>query len=195
MIHWSPLMLVTACLFWAVALVFLGNSLGKAHSRLIAVKVLPPMQHPPLAAHRSPRTAYRSPLPPHHTSQVLFSVCLVVVFAMWTAASLAGAGMRMTNSVYALCGAGIASIFAVLGATVGWGSLKGEISSHPMVKMMGEIGTSMIDLIHAMMIFCGGRDWVSHRSPPLTAHHPPPTTHQAGRSSSASCCCPSSTSS
>ena len=83
-------------------------------------------------------------------------MCLVVVFAMWTAASLAGAGMRMTNSVYALCGAGIASIFAVLGATVGWGSLKGEISSHPMVKMMGEIGTSMIDLIHAMMIFCGG---------------------------------------
>ena len=45
---------------------------------------------------------------------------------MWTAASLAGAGMRMTNSVYALCGAGIASIFAVLGATVGWGSLKGS---------------------------------------------------------------------
>ena len=45
-------------------------------------------------------------------------MCLVVVFAMWTAASLAGAGMRMTNSVYALCGAGIASIFAVLGATV-----------------------------------------------------------------------------
>ena len=44
-------------------------------------------------------------------------MCLVVVFAMWTAASLAGAGMRMTNSVYALCGAGIASIFAVLGAT------------------------------------------------------------------------------
>ena len=49
---------------------------------------------------------------------MLFSVCLVVVFAMWTAASLAGAGMRMTNSVYALCGAGIASIFAVLGAAV-----------------------------------------------------------------------------
>ena len=47
MIHWSPLMLVPACLFWAVALVFLGNSLGKAHSRLIAVKVLPPMLHPP----------------------------------------------------------------------------------------------------------------------------------------------------
>ena len=83
-------------------------------------------------------------------------MCLVVVFAMWTAASLAGAGMRMTNSVYALCGAGIASIFAVLGATVRWGSLKSEISSHPMVKMMSEIGTSMIDLIHAMMIFCGG---------------------------------------
>ena len=58
MIHWSPLMLVTACLFWAVALVFLGNSLGKAHSRLIAVKVPPPMQHSPLTT--SPLTAHRS---------------------------------------------------------------------------------------------------------------------------------------
>ena len=61
MIHWSPLMLVTACLFWAVALVFLGNSLGKAHSRLIAVKVLPPMHNSPLAAHRSPLTAPAEP--------------------------------------------------------------------------------------------------------------------------------------
>ena len=72
MIHWSPLMLVTACLFWAVALVFLGNSLGKAHSRLIAVKVLPPMQHSPLTAHRSPL----SPPPLHRyegDSYVLFS--------------------------------------------------------------------------------------------------------------------------
>ena len=94
-----------------------------------------------LSLHFTGSTAHRSRRP-HLTSQVLFSVCLVVVFAMWTAASLAGAGMRMTNSVYALCGAGIASIFAVLGATVGWGSLKGEISSHPMVKMMGEIGTT-----------------------------------------------------
>ena len=61
MIHWSPLMLVTACLFWAVALVFLGNSLGKAHSRLIAVKVPPPMQHSPLTAHRAPLTAPAEP--------------------------------------------------------------------------------------------------------------------------------------
>eukprot|EP00908_Phaeocystis_cordata_P005548 Transcript_16046.p1 GENE.Transcript_16046~~Transcript_16046.p1 ORF type:complete len:636 (-),score=317.89 Transcript_16046:270-2123(-) len=85
----------------------------------------------------------------------LFSAGLVVLLlAVWSAASIGGGGMRLANSIIAFIAAGFVALVLVVGSSIGWQSLGTAVAHQPMVQQIQRLGGS--DWVHAFCIFAGG---------------------------------------
>ena len=66
--------------------------------------------------------------------KIFFIILGVLVVAMWAAASIAGASMKLANMVFALAFVALVIMSAIVGATVGRQALEEEIAKIPMVN-------------------------------------------------------------
>ena len=94
----------------------------------------------------------------------LRAACLLLflaVMGMWVAASLAGAGMQLSNAVTTFIGAAVVLLVGMLTATLGWRRIGEELSTIPLLaKLKGTLesdwlkGFALLTASPAFALFC-----------------------------------------
>ncbi len=79
----------------------------------------------------------------------------VAFVGMFSAASLQGAGMKLTNAAFAIFGVAVCGIIVLVGTTMGWGALKYKVKNQHFVRKLYSVGKFWQDVGHAFAIFFG----------------------------------------
>eukprot|EP01062_Namystynia_karyoxenos_P015959 TRINITY_DN15827_c0_g4_i1.p1 TRINITY_DN15827_c0_g4~~TRINITY_DN15827_c0_g4_i1.p1 ORF type:complete len:1169 (+),score=366.64 TRINITY_DN15827_c0_g4_i1:386-3892(+) len=75
-----------------------------------------------------------------------------MLLLMWVAASIGGSNMELSNVLVAVSFLGLIITFTVAGASIGWDTLKDQMSGVALMKKMGAIAQS--DWTRALVILC-----------------------------------------
>uniref|UniRef100_A0A7S2E4A6 Uncharacterized protein n=1 Tax=Haptolina brevifila TaxID=156173 RepID=A0A7S2E4A6_9EUKA len=84
----------------------------------------------------------------------LFAVGLSCV-GMYSAASISGAGMGLSNAAFTVYGVLMICVFMIVVTNIGWETLKTKILEQKFVKSVYSVGPPWIDYGHALLLTCG----------------------------------------
>jgi len=119
----SPLMLFGVCLFLGCFLLLLSRTVSNV-------------------SRSSTRFAIR----------FLSFVVGVTVVGMYSASSISGAGMELSNAAFAIYTVALVAVVVLSGATLGWSTLETKLKENGFVKRCQQIGSPGIDIIHGFAI-------------------------------------------
>jgi len=88
-------------------------------------------------------------------SRLLTTAVLVAFVGMWMAASIGGAGMKLSNAAVSVFAVLILAVGLVGASTIGWNSLKGKIKDSPALQRLYALGPPYADIFHGFLLCCG----------------------------------------
>eukprot|EP01062_Namystynia_karyoxenos_P015948 TRINITY_DN15827_c0_g1_i2.p1 TRINITY_DN15827_c0_g1~~TRINITY_DN15827_c0_g1_i2.p1 ORF type:complete len:1302 (+),score=384.34 TRINITY_DN15827_c0_g1_i2:132-4037(+) len=102
--------------------------------------------------------------------RVIVYVFITMLMVMWVAASIAGASMELSQVLQALAGIGFILTAVIVGASLGWSSLREQAKKNPLIKKMADIANSeavkglVVLLIWPILCFFFLLSWLNQKA-------------------------------